>query len=285
VGGIDHQWQGDLVELGPDISRKNGGNRYILTVIDVFSKFAWAILVRRKNANEVLDAFKRLIFEAAPRKPKRLQTDKGKEFMNSKVQAYLASLGIKHFASNSDMKAAVVERFNRTLKTRMYAYFTANNTKRFIETLPKLLHSYNYSYHRTIKMKPAYVKHKDEPRLWNLMYGRDAAIGSYSKVKTGQETQVRINKVKTIFDKGYLPNWSEEVFNIVGDIPHQKRVYKLKDRQDTNIGGTYYPEEIQPIKKEFIVEKVLKARKTSKGDEVLVKWQDYPAKFNSWINS
>ena len=86
VGGIDHQWQADLADIS-DIARFNDGNRYLLTVIDCFSKFAWAIPVKRKDGLATLDAFKKLLFESAPRKPKRLQTDKGKEFLNHHVQS------------------------------------------------------------------------------------------------------------------------------------------------------------------------------------------------------
>ena len=101
------------------IAWQNGGMRYLLTVINVFSKFAWAIPVHSKNAKAITEAFDQVLITAKPRQPHRLQTDKGKEFINSDFQALLKRYKIQHFASKSDQKAAVVERFNRTIKTRI----------------------------------------------------------------------------------------------------------------------------------------------------------------------
>ena len=82
VAEIDAQRQADLADM-QGIARQNGGMRYILTVIDVFSKFAWAIPVQSKDAKAITAAFKQVLTAANPRHPRRLQTDKGKEFFNS----------------------------------------------------------------------------------------------------------------------------------------------------------------------------------------------------------
>jgi transposase InsO family protein len=115
VGGIDQQWQADLADM-QQLSKFNNGFRYLLTVIDVFSKFAWVIPVRNKSATDIAEAFKELFKSSAPRKPKKIQTDAGKEFLNSDVQKLFKSKSIQHFVSDSDKKAAVVERFNRTIQ-------------------------------------------------------------------------------------------------------------------------------------------------------------------------
>ena len=104
------------------LTAQNVARRYILTVIDVFSKFAWAVQVRNKNAESVTEAFGLILAQAEPRKPERLQTDKGKEFFNATFAGLLRKQNIHHFASESDQKAAVVERFNRTLKTRIWVW-------------------------------------------------------------------------------------------------------------------------------------------------------------------
>ena len=90
---IDDQWQSDLC----DISRKeqhNDGNTFILMVIDCFSKYAWAEVLKRKTAEEIIEAMKRILKHG--RRPKRLQTDKVSEFTNGKVQQFLKQNGI-HF--------------------------------------------------------------------------------------------------------------------------------------------------------------------------------------------
>ena len=118
VAGIDAQWQADLADI-QRISKQNGGMKYILTVIDVFSKFAWAVPVHSKDAQGITAAFGQVLTTANPRHPKRLQTDKGKKFFNSNFQTLMKRHGIQYFASESKPKAAVVERFNRTIKTRI----------------------------------------------------------------------------------------------------------------------------------------------------------------------
>ena len=149
TGGIDKQWQADLADM-QSIARDNEGYKYILTVIDVFSKFAWTIPVKSKGAAHMREAFQELLKIATHRKPTRLQTDAGLEFTNKEVQALFAKEKIHHFYSASDKKAAVVERFNRTLKTRIWTYFTAHQTNRYIDILPQMTDAYNHSVHRSI---------------------------------------------------------------------------------------------------------------------------------------
>ena len=96
-------------------------------------------------------------------KPNMVQSDKGTEFLNSTFQSMLKRHDIKFYTSeNEDIKAAVVERFNRTLKTKMYRYFTARNTRRYVDVLPDLLYSYNHTYHRSIGMAPVEVDDTNE---------------------------------------------------------------------------------------------------------------------------
>ena len=168
VGKIDKQWQADLADM-VGLQRDNGGNRYILTVIDVFSKFAWGVPVKNKDAKSIRDAFKRVLKFAEPRKPERLQTDKGKEFFNRDITDLMSKNGIYHFASESDQKAAVVERFNRTLKTRILTYLSAKQTKKLVDALPAILNSYYGSYHRSIGMAPNKVTQNDEEQIWTRL--------------------------------------------------------------------------------------------------------------------
>ena len=135
---IDKQWQADLADM-QTLADQNDGNRYILTCIDVLSRYAWAIPIKSKSGKDVLSGIKRMFKQARPRKPKLFQTDKGTEFFNAEVTGFLHENNIVQFASNSDKKAAIVERFNRTLKNRIYAYFTSNNTKRYVDVLDDIV--------------------------------------------------------------------------------------------------------------------------------------------------
>ena len=194
VGGITKQWQADLADMQA-LSGENKGTKYILTGIDVFSKFAWAIPVKNKGGPEMKNAFEHLFKISFPRKPEKLQTDAGKEFLNKDVQKLLKSKGVHHFVSHSEKKAAVVERFNRTLKTKIWTYFTAKQTNLYIDKLEDFVKSYNHSVHRMIGMRPADVKEKDQDRIWAKLYGnnmhrsqKQSPVGRFariSKVKGG----------------------------------------------------------------------------------------------------
>ena len=286
TGAIDKQWQADLADM-QSLASSNSGYKYILTVIDIFSKYAWAIPVKSKSSKDMLVAFETLFKKAGPRRPERLQTDAGKEFLNKEVQALFKQKNIHHFFSGSDQKAAVVERFNRTLKGRIWTYFTAHQEDNYIDLLDKLVNAYNHSTHRSIGMRPADVQKKDEPKLFNKMFGDDLSKVRSTQTPPLKEGQmVRVSKVKGAFEKGYMPNWSLEHF-IVSKVNDnsKRRVYKLQDFENEDISGNWYEDEIQPIRKNlYLIEKVLRTRKPAKGEkELFIKWEGWPTKFNSWI--
>lgn len=286
VANIDQQWQADLADM-QRLANENDGYRYILTCIDLLSRFAWAIPVRSKSAKDMLTAMKVLFKQARPRKPERLQTDKGNEFFNNSVSSFLRERQVHHFASNSDQKAAVVERFNRTLKSRIWTYFTANKTTRYVNVLPDIVYSYNHTLHRSIGMQPADVDTEQAAlKAWRKLFYRDASIvkptHERNHVVVGGRT--RITRWKGDFAKGYLPNWSREHFRVREQLSHPQTVYKLEDARGEPIEGVYYRSELQPITSNLReVDKVLQRRGKGNKREVLVSWLGWPEKFNSWI--
>lgn len=284
VSGIDVQWQADLADM-QGLSRQNEGNKYLLTCIDIFSKFAWVVPTKDKSANAMLEAFEKLFIKSDPRKPQRLQTDRGKEFLNRLVKGYLKQIGVELFQTYSDKKAAVVERFNRTLKTRIWTYFSANSTKRYIDVLPQIVKSYNESTHRSIGMRPAEVRKEHEDLIWSRLYS--AGPRRLPPLKMAPMEMVRVSRVKGDFEKGYVPNWTEQHYRVDGTEGRQRRVYKLQNIKGEPIDGSYYQEELQPIRKnEYRVEKILKRRRKPNGSkEALVKWKGWSDKFNTWIET
>ena len=132
MGGPNQQWQADLVDMAR-LKESNDGTTFLLTVIDVFSKRAWCIPLKNKSAASLVAAFTQLLRE---RPPITLQTDKGSEFSNRSVQKLLKQYGVHHFSThNEETKASIVERFNRTLKTRMWRYFTKSQSVRYLDVL------------------------------------------------------------------------------------------------------------------------------------------------------
>ena len=282
VGGIDELWQMDLADMQP-VSTDNDGYRYLLVWIDVFSKFLWVIPLKTKTGPALVTAFK-VILESG-RKPQKIQTDQGTEFFNKHFKALMKEEEIQLYNTYNETKASVVERVIRTLKTRMWRYFTAKRTRRYIDVLPDLVDSYNRSKHRSIQKKPINVTPNNEREVWHTLYGdRENKKPIRYKFEVGD--QVRISKMKRTFEKGYLPNFSKEIFTVSQRIPRQPPVYKLKDYDQEELSGTFYNEELQKVIKEddvYEVEKILKKRGKGKNSEVFVKWLGYPAKFNSWI--
>ena len=209
VHGVDHQFHADLADMR-SLSQYNDNFNYILTVIDVLSKYAWALPIKRKTGDFVVEAFKNIFKE---RKTKLLQTDHGSEFIGRKTQGLFQENDIKWFETYNTVKAQIVERFNRTLKDRMYKYFTANDTKRGVDVLPDLVYNYNNSYHRSIKMTP--VEATENPRkAWDNLYGSKDEK-SNPKFKPGDFVQ--ISKYRGKFKLGHTAIYTNEVF-VVADI-------------------------------------------------------------------
>ena len=150
VSGKDAQFQADLVDV-QSLSRYNKGFKYLLTCVDIFNKYAWVIPLKTKQGQELVKAFRTIL--SSGRKPLKLQTDKGTEFLNRQFQKFLRDNNIHFFTVNSGLKASLIERFNRTFKNKMYKYFTAKNTLSYIDVLPQLVSSYNNTYHRSIKLR------------------------------------------------------------------------------------------------------------------------------------
>jgi Integrase core domain len=236
VPNMNNLFQCDLCDMRM-LAKHNSNVNYILTIIDVFCKKAWAYPLKNKSADSVIAAFKKVFAE---RKPRYVQSDKGTEFLNKKFQTYLKKLGIKFYTTNNpDTKASVVERFNRTLKTKMYKYFTYANTFKYVDVLPHLLTSYNNSVHSAINMAPNAVTKQNQLDVYDYLY---SGRGRYKHVKKDSPTvkvgdKVRITREKYVFEKGYEANWSTELFVVTKVLDTVPKRYKIKDLQGEEITG------------------------------------------------
>ena len=206
VGAIGEQWEADLVIMD-SLAKYNNNYKYILTVIDVLSKYVWVEPIKAKTGENLVSAFEKILKKH--RKPETFHSDKGTEFTNRKFQALLKKEGIRFFTTQNETKASIVERFNRTLKGKMWKYFTANNTLKYMDILQKLVKSYNHSRRCSIGMRPVDVNETNESIVWQKLYGEEPEKPVRFKFDIGD--QVRINKTRRTFKKGYLPNWTEEV--------------------------------------------------------------------------
>ena len=280
VGGPNQQWQADLVDVSR-LKKTNDGTAFLLTVIDVFSKRAWCIPLKNKSALSLVAAFAPLLGNKAPI---TLQTDKGSEFLNRALQKLLKEYGVHHFATrNEETKASIVERFNRTLKTRMWRYFTKIQSVRYIVVLHDFVRSYNNTFHRAIGMAPSEVNATNQEEVWQRLYGHESV--GIPKYRVGD--CVRISKAKRQFKKGYMANWTEELFTNVDTHRSEPPVYRLADWHGERLAGTFYEPELQKVvvskDKTYRIEEILRWR--NKRREAFVKWFGWPAAFNSWIDA
>ena len=140
-------------------SKWNKGYRYLLMVIDVFSKFGWIVPLKDKTGKTVANAFKKIFKEK--RIPKFLWTDKGKEFYNKNTKSLLDQHNIKLYSTENEEKSSVVERWNRTIKNKMWKQFTKQSSTQYLDMLPEVVDEYNNSYHSSVKMTPVQASEKE----------------------------------------------------------------------------------------------------------------------------
>lgn len=279
--GIHDLYQADLVEMKP-YSKINRGFKYILTVIDCFTKVASAVPLKNKTGKSVTEGMKYALAKIGKR-VKNIQTDDGKEFFNNEFSTLMKNSNINHYSTFSEKKAAIVERFNRTLKTAMYKKFSERGSYVWHDILSNLIKDYNEKKHRTIGMKPIQVNKANEGEvLKRIKKITKPALDKKPPFKFSIGDEVRLNKYKHIFAKGYLPNWTNEVFTVHRVQPTIPETYILKDGKGNILNGGFYGHEMLKSKSGnvYLVEKVLRKR----GNKVLVRWLGFDKSEDSWIN-
>jgi len=319
----DDQWDSDLMFL-PDLAKFNDGFKIALVCVDVVSRFAWVEPMKTKHGEATTRAMKEILKRSSPRIPSRLHTDKGKEFFNSNFKALMKEKEIEHFATSTDRsKAAIAERFNRTLKEKIYKFLDSNpSNNRYLDVLQDLVDSYNNTVHSSIKMKPAEVSSENEATaLWNLYHEywtdekddvndapkcKPSGSAKFQYKGTRDHKQVRDKNVKNLlaigdkvrlagkknpFNKAYKGLWTEELFSISKiHRRHPYFVYEVQEADGEPLDGVFYREELQKVKPPetadyWQVEKVIRKRKIkgSNETEYLVKWFGYADKYNTWV--
>jgi len=279
---IDDVWGCDLVDMR-EWEKKNKGYKYMLNVIDILSKFAWSIPMKDKTGKTTLEAFQKIVKESG-RIPKHIWVDKGLEFYNKDVTNWLEENNITRYSTYSEHKSVVVERFNRTLKEMMWKRFTAENTRNWIEILDNLMKIYNNRIHSTIGMSPVKASLKEnEMKVLQTTISKTRPIPRRkAKYKIGDK--VRISRTKSLFEKGFLPNWSEELYIIDKVQKTMPITYRLKDLLGVEVEGSFYEQELQRASQDvYRVEKVIRKKKINGIDHALVKWSGYNEKHTSWI--
>jgi transposase InsO family protein len=287
VNNLMDVWEVDLVDI-QSLAKYNKGYKYLLTAIDVFSKFLHIVPVKVKTGEAITKAFLSIFKDSRysnGQRPIWVRTDRGKEFLNRSFQAMLKREGIQfQICRNPDVKCAIIERAHRTIREKIYKYFTANNTYKFIEILLKFVTAYNNTVHRSTGLAPAKVTESDVLAVWRRMRAKSIRPTN-PKFRVGQH--VRISKLKMKFAKGAEQNYTTEIFVIDKVIRRRPRpVYELKDLNNTQIEGQFYGEELSPVhvtdRTTYKINKILGKRVRNGILEYLVEWSGYSSDFNSW---
>ena len=300
---LNYQWDGDTAFM-VKYKDYNDGYSYFAVFIDIFSRFLYTYPLKTLSGSEMTKTFKKLILEEGI-KPKKLRTDQGSEYKNKEFKRLLEQEKIDHIFTYYETKANYAERVIKTIKLKIFKYFTNKETNRWIDILSDLTNGYNNSIHRSINMSPQDAQKSDPYKVWvnqyaNINYPKSyfsaqkikknviSGVHGKKKFKYNISDRVKIPYMKKTFDREYSEKWSGEIFTVTErKINQNQPMYQLKDYNNDIIEGYFYEPELQSAYLDndivYKIEKILKKRIRNKRKEILVKWKGWPKKFNSWI--
>ena len=286
MGQIDEQWDSDLMVLDK-LGWYNKGYKYLAVFIDLFSRYLWIEPIKKKTPDLMIEAMKKVF--AKGRQPKTLRSDQGKEYTAKIVQEFLQKNDIYHLIAYNVYHANYAERVIRTIKGRIFRYFTKHQTLNYIDHLQDIVDSYNSSKHSFLKIAPDQVTKDNEQKLYEKLYlptelKREKTPIIY-KFKIGDK--VRIPLERKPFKKGYEQTWTDEIFIIHQRIASHPPRYKLVDLNKEEIKSSFYEQELQLAHDDGVykVEKILRYRRRKGVREALIRWKGYGPKFDSWVNT
>ena len=233
----------------------------------------------REKISDIKPCFQKIFKE---RKPRYIWSDQESAFFSKEMLKSFEDNNVKIYYTNSNLKAVVIERFNRSLRELMMKPFVKNKNTIWYNILPNLIKKYNNRYHRTIKMKPVDVDKLNEKYIRDTIYNYNIT-NKIPKFKINDLVRISLKR-RELFDKptGNI-KWSEELFKIYKINKSNVITYELKDMNNENIEGIFYERELQKSKNvtgEYIIEKILK----TKGNKIYVNWRGYSNNFNQWVN-
>ncbi|KAL3087903.1 hypothetical protein niasHS_009465 [Heterodera schachtii] len=243
--GLHTEWQADLA-IFDRLAKQNRGYKYLLVCIDTLSRQVFVEPVKTKTSVNMIRAFGR-IFKRSKYIPWKVLTDQGKEFTARTVQHFFRAKDVEHFCmlTSPQFHAGMAERANRSIKERLYRYFTERNTYTWIDVVQDIVRAINHSPNSSIGMRPADVNFKNAEALRQKLHNAaENVVRRQPRYRVGD--RVRIEKYKHVFQKGYLPRFTFELFT-VSEV-HTERspvVYRLRDDHNEIISGTVEQQFVQ----------------------------------------
>ena len=270
----DEIWGADLVDMS-NIKNKNKRITFLLNIVDIYSRYAYSVPLKDKTGESVLEAFKTI-----GKTPQYLWVDEGKEFYNKNFMAWCDKHSIIMYHTFTGLKSVFVERFNRTMKEAFYKRFNSKLNTTYTTFLPIFIKEYNDTIHTSTDETP------DNLYLHGKVSTEQLHVSMKDKVKFKIGDYVRIVRVKDIFEKGYLPKWSKEVFKITKiDTNTNPVLYEVIDLLGEEVLGKLYEQQLILTKIPFfkVIDKKMKTKTDNRKKYVLVSYDGYPKKFDEWI--
>lgn len=284
VSEIDQQWQFDLMDM-TEFAAMNDGVKFLLTGVDVFSRQAYVHPLKSKEGKRVVAGLEPLLRKR--RRIEKIQTDQGKEFLNSNMKSLMSKYYIHHFTTlDATVKCAIVERFNRTLRDKIMRYIQLAGF-RYVDALPSIVDAYNNTPHTAHGLPPNNVTHDNCLAVYNILYPEGYKFPTFPP-KYAPGTEVRIAIRKNRLEHGATQRWTNETFMITNAIPKfGVYMYKLQDSNAEKFDASFYEQELQPVitDRKFLwdVENVLATKKIKKKQYMKVRWKGLPSSFDKWV--
>ena len=231
---IDDIWSLDILDLKDYGPKNNRGYRYVLVIIDNFSKFGWTIPLKNKNAQTIKDSFENILI-SSKRKPNLIERDRGKEFYKNIFQDFLNKNSNKLYSRNSSFGAVFAERFNKTIRDLLKRPVFAKGDGNWIDILPTITKQCNNRIHSSIKLSP-----KDASLKKNEGFVYKNLLDKRKKVKPKFQINdlVRTADLKKTFSKGDTTNWSYKLYKIteiINDTIPSYHIDNLKERYNESL--------------------------------------------------
>ena len=292
VYGKRELFQADLAFFtAPHLIKANKGYTYLLCIIDCFTKKTWLFPLEDKTSQNVYEKFK-ILFDQLDYLPKKIQTDKGTEFLGRKLKKLFKDNDVIHYLTNTDRKAAIVERFIRTFKRILFQIMVNSKSHKWSQMLPLARNIYLSRYHRTIKMSPNEAEQPEnqaELRKTFHKFFSKYPIEKKPKFKVGDT--VRIYGLRGIYTRGFYQSYTDEFFTIahVKSLPLNRSRYYLRDEQGNILSAVFFENELSlytPSKETYYdIDKILKERVYKKKKQYLVTWVGWPESSASWVDA
>ena len=234
IKSIDDTWSSDLLDMNDYNPKKNKGYRYILVVIDNFSKFGWTRSLKNKYSQSLADAFSEII-KSLNRKPSHLEADDGKEYVNKTFNEFLNNNNIKRYSRYTDKGAVIAERFNRTIRNLLKKPVFEKGNADWLSELPSVVKKYNNTIHHSIKMTPMQASKKSNE---NIVFDNLKDKRVIQKPKFRLRDLVRTADIKRVFSKGDSTNWSYKLYTItevIHDTIPSYRIDYLHERYNEDL--------------------------------------------------